>query len=614
VKDGFHRHIVNGDPSAVNGDGGTKAAFHYEATVEAGSSFTVRLRLSDGANLVQDIQAFDDIVSERASEASRFYDDLFPAVGAAEDREIQCLAFAGLLWNKQFYYFDVRDWLKGDPTMPAPPDARLSGRNTHWRHLHNEDIMSMPDNWEYPWYAAWDLGFHVITLAMIDPQFAKQQLVMLTRELSMHPIGQLPAYEWAFDDVNPPVHAWAAYRVYKIEARRNGGVGDRDFLESIFQKLLINFTWWVNRKDVAGRNIFQGGFLGLDNIGVFDRNIQLPAGGYLSQADGTAWMGMYAINMLAIAVELAAHDKNYEAIANKFFQHFLYIADAINAERDGEMGLWNEEDQFYYDQLYLPGGETIPLRVRSAVGMVPIFAVAAIDSETLDHLPHVKESVEWFIANRPELAANVASMSVGGTTSRRLMALVNPDRLRILLRRLFSEDEFLSPRGLRMLSKAHQARPYELNAGGGSFCIDYEPAESTSGSFGGNSNWRGPVWFPLNFLLIESLQKFHHFLGDSYTIEFPTGSGRFFTLWEISLQLSERLISLFRTGEDGTRPFQRFEIERSEGWREHVLFHEYFHGDTGEGLGASHQTGWTALVAKLIQQTWQYKTDQSSST
>jgi hypothetical protein len=610
VKDGFHRHVVNGDPSAINANDGTKAAFHYVAGVDPGSTFTVRLRLANSAlSLPFDSRAFDDIMSGRASEAERFYDDLVPAPCDAQDREIQRRAFAGLLWSKQYYSFDVRDWLKGDPLMPTPPADRLKGRNRHWAHLHNTEIMSMPDDWEYPWYAAWDLGFHVISLALIDPDFAKQQIVMLTHEVSMHPVGQLPAYEWAFDDVNPPVHAWAAYRVYKIEKKRRGGVGDLTFLERVFQKLLINFTWWVNRKDVAGRNVFQGGFLGLDNIGVFDRSAQLPNGAYLSQADGTAWMGVYAVNMLAIAIELAAHDPNYEHIANKFFQHFLYIADAINAERDGDMGLWNSEDQFYYDQLYLPSGETVPLRVRSAVGMVPIYAVEVMDPEALEQLPQLRERMLWFIENRPELAANVASMDVEGMGKRGLMAFVNPDRLRLLLRRFFSEDEFLSPHGLRMLSKSHQANPYVLNVGGASFRIGYEPAESTTGTFGGNSNWRGPVWFPLNYLLIESLQKFHYFLGDSYTIEFPTGSGRFLTLWDISLELSQRLISLFRTDENGKRPFQGSEIEQSEHWREHILFHEYFHGDTGQGLGASHQTGWTALVAKLIQQTWEYSHD-----
>jgi hypothetical protein len=606
VKDGFHRHVVNGDATAVNENGGTKAAFHYVADVDPGSSVTVRLRLTSAADTQPiDDRTFDDTIATRSSEAEQFYGDLLPATSDAQDREIFQRAVAGLLWNKQYYIFDVRDWLKGDPLMPAPPVERLHGRNMYWSHLNNHEIMSMPDDWEYPWYAAWDMGFHAVSLATIDPAFAKQQLLMLTHEASMHPTGQLPAYEWSFDDVNPPVQAWAAFRVYKIEAKRRGGVGDVPFLERMFQKLLINFTWWVNRKDIAGRSIFQGGFLGLDNIGVFDRGA-VPTGGYLAQADGTAWMGVYAVSMLAIAVELATYDKNYEHLAHKFFQHFLYIADAINAERDGDMGLWDSQDRFYYDQLYLPNGERVPLRVRSAVGMIPIFAVAVIDPEKLDNLPALKEKLDWFIANRPELAANVASMDVEGMRERRLMAFVNPDRLRDILRRLFAEDEFLSPYGVRMLSKSHQANPFVLNVNGASFRVDYEPGESTTGSFGGNSNWRGPVWFPVNYLLIEALQRYHYFLGDNYTIEFPTGSGQFLTLWDISLQLSQRLISLFRADTNGKRPFQSTDIEKSEHWGEHILFHEYFHGDTGVGLGASHQTGWTALVAKLIKQTSEY--------
>jgi hypothetical protein len=470
----------------------------------------------------------------------------------------------------------------------------------------------MPDEWEYPWYASWDLAFHVIAFALIDPDFAKRQLVALTRERYMHPNGQLPAYEWAFDDVNPPVHAWAAYRIYKIEAKRRGGMGDLPFLERVFQKLLLNFTWWVNRKDVAGRNVFQGGFLGLDNIGIFDRSTKLPTGGYLAQADGTAWMAVYSLNMLAIAIELARHDPVYEHLANKFFEHFLYIADAMNSQitdDDAAIGLWDLQDEFYYDQLYLPTGERIPLKVRSAVGVIPIFAVETLDPDTLEKLPLLKTRVEWFIANRPELAENVARIEVSGMRQRRLLAIVSPDRLRRILRRLFAEDEFLSPHGMRALSKFHEANPYVLNVGGASFRVVYEPAESTSGLFGGNSNWRGPVWFPLNYLLIESLQKFHYYLGDDYRIEFPTGSGTMLTLWEISIQLSHRLISLFRAAPDGTRPFQRKDsaFEHDVQWRDHLLFHEYFHGDTGQGLGASHQTGWTALVAKLIQQTAEYE-------
>jgi hypothetical protein len=492
--------------------------------------------------------------------------------------------------------------------MPPPPASRLHGRNSGWPHLYNDQILSMPDEWEYPWYAAWDLAFHVISFALIDSDFAKTQLVALTRERYMHPNGQMPAYEWAFDDVNPPVHAWAAYRIYKIEAKRRGGVGDLAFLERVFQKLLLNFTWWVNRKDVSGRNVFQGGFLGLDNIGVFDRSSTLPTGGYLAQADGTSWMGVYSLNMLAIAIELARHDPVYEHLANKFFEHFLYIADAINAQRDDDVGLWDAQDEFYYDQLYLPTGERIPLKVRSVVGVIPIYAIETLDPDTLEKLPLLKERVEWFIANRPELAESVARIEIGGMRQRRLLAIVNPERLRRILRRVFAEDEFLSPFGIRALSKFHQDHPFELKVGGATFRVDYEPAESTSGLFGGNSNWRGPIWFPLNYLLIEALQKFHYYLGDDYRVEFPTGSGESFTLWDISQKLSHRLIELFRTSEDGARSFVRHNapFRTDPLWRDQVLFHEYFNGDTGEGLGASHQTGWTSLVAKLVQQTAEY--------
>jgi hypothetical protein len=610
TKDAFDRYL-RGEATAVNPKRiGTKAAFHYRFAIEPGATQTIRLRLVDGSNRAElDGAAFDAIVAQRIAEADEFYDELLPASCEPEDRTIQRRAFAGLLWSKQFYNYIVRDWLKGDPLMPTPPDSRLHGRNSGWMHLYNDDILSMPDTWEYPWYAAWDLAFHVIPLALIDPDFAKRQLVTLTRERYMHPNGQLPAYEWAFDDVNPPVHAWAAYRIYKIEAKRRGGVGDMYFLERVFQKLLLNFTWWVNRKDISGKNIFQGGFLGLDNIGVFDRSAKLPTGGYLAQADGTSWMGVYSLNMLAIAIELARHDPVYEHIANKFFEHFLVIADAINSQRDEEVGLWDTQDEFYYDQLFLPDGARIALKARSAVGIIPIYAVETLDPDTLEKLPLLKERVEWFLANRPELAENVARIEVGGMRERRLLAIVNPDRLRRILRRVFDPEEFLSPHGIRMLSKFHKAHPYELNVAGATFRVDYEPAESTSGIFGGNSNWRGPIWFPLNYLFIESLQKFHYYLGDGYRIEFPTGSGNMLTLWEISLQLSHRLIGLFRRGEDGRRPFNGDNtlLQTDPQWRDHILFHEFFNGDTGAGLGASHQTGWTAVVAKLIQQTAEYE-------
>ncbi len=616
VKDAFGRYLINNDPTAINPKRmGTKAAFQYTTVMEAGATDTIRLRLTDTPGTLEiDPVEFDAIVDRRVAEADEFYNTLLPATADPEDRTIQRRAFAGLLWTKQFYNYIIRDWLKGDPLMPPPPASRLHGRNSNWPHLYNDEVLSMPDGWEYPWYASWDLAFHVIAFALIDPDFAKRQLVALTRERYMHPNGQLPAYEWAFDDVNPPVHAWAAYRIYKIEAKRRGGRGDMPFLERVFQKLLLNFTWWVNRKDVAGRNVFQGGFLGLDNIGVFDRSTKLPTGGYLAQADGTAWMAVYSLNMLAIAIELARHDPVYEHLANKFFEHFLYIADAMNAQTETDtagIGLWDPQDEFYYDQLYLPTGERIPLKVRSGVGVIPIFAVETLDPDTLEKLPLLKTRVEWFIANRPELAENVARIEISGMRQRRLLAIVSPDRLRRILRRLFAEEEFLSPNGMRALSKFHDANPYVLNVGGASFRVDYEPAESTSGLFGGNSNWRGPIWFPLNYLLIESLQKFHYYLGDEYKIEFPTGSGTMLNLWEISQQLSRRLIGIFRMGEDGKRPFQRdLPLERDPQWRDHILFHEYFNGDTGQGLGASHQTGWTALVAKLIQQVSEYEAPQ----
>jgi hypothetical protein len=611
VKDAFGRYLINNDPTAVNPKRtGTKAAFHFVSLMEPGATETIRLRLTDmPGSLKIDPVAFDAIFDQRIGEADQFYRELLPASALDEDRLIQRRAFAGLLWTKQFYNYIIRDWLKGDPLMPQPPPERLHGRNSSWTHLYNDEVLSMPDEWEYPWYASWDLAFHVIAFALIDPDFAKRQLVALTRERFMHPNGQLPAYEWAFDDVNPPVHAWAAYRIYKIEAKRRGGVGDLPFLERVFQKLLLNFTWWVNRKDVAGRNVFQGGFLGLDNIGVFDRSTKLPTGGYLAQADGTAWMAVFSLNMLAIAIELARHDPVYEHLANKFFEHFLYIADAMNAQRDDDVGLWDSQDEFYYDQLYLPTGERIPLKVRSGVGVIPIYAVETLDPDTLEKLPLLKTRVEWFIANRPELAENVARIEIGGMRQRRLLAIVNPERLRRILRRVFAEEEFLSPYGMRALSKFHEANPFLLNVGGANFRVDYEPAESTSGLFGGNSNWRGPIWFPLNYLLIESLQKFHYYLGDDYKVEYPTGSGVMLTLWQISQQLSRRLISLFRLAPDGTRPFQRktSAMESDVHWRDHLLFHEFFNGDTGQGLGASHQTGWTALVAKLIQQVSDYE-------
>ena len=604
VKSGIDRAVRGVDRDGINPQPlGSKAALHYRWLIEPGASRTIRLRISDDGGASGIDRDFDSTFDLRIAEADRFYAAIAPAGTDAEAAAIQRRAFAGMLWSKQFYNYVVRDWLDGDPLTPPPPASRKHGRNASWTHLYNDDVLSMPDTWEYPWYAAWDLAFHVIPLGLIDPDFAKTQLVHLTREWYMHPSGQLPAYEWAFGDVNPPVHAWATLRLYKIEAKRNNGIGDFRFLERVFQKLLMNFTWWVNRKDVTGRNVFQGGFLGLDNIGPFDRG-SVPDGAYLAQSDGTSWMAVYALNMFAIAVELAKGESIYEDVASKFFEHFLIIADAMNSQRDDDRGLWDPGDAFYYDQLFLAGGDRIPLKVRSVVGITPIFAVETLGPASLERLPHLRKRIEWFLANRPELCENVARVEIGGMKERRLLAICNPQRLRAILRRVFDENEFLSPHGIRMLSRFHLDHPYVLRVGDQEFRCDYEPAESTSGLFGGNSNWRGPVWFPMNYLLIESLQKFHFYLGDAYTVEFPTGSGRMLTLWECSLELARRLLALFRRDADGRRPFNGDValFQTDPRWRDEILFHEYFNGDTGAGLGASHQTGWTGLVAKLIDQ------------
>jgi hypothetical protein len=608
TKDGIDRYVVAGNSASVNrARVGTKTSLHYRFAIEPGATQTIRLRLTNDASCSAIDAGFDATFDEREREADLFYRTVIPGHITDDERRIQRQAFAGLLWSKQYYCYVVRDWLMGDPLMPTPPEPRTTGRNAGWIHLYNDDILSMPDTWEYPWYASWDLAFHVIPLAIIDPGFAKQQQITLTREFYMHPNGQIPAYEWSFDDVNPPVQAWAAYRTYKIEAKHYG-TGDITFLERVFTKLLLNFTWWVNRKDIAGKNVFQGGFLGLDNIGVFDRSAALPTGGYLAQADGTSWMGVYSLNMLVIAVELAKHDPVYEDIASKFFEHFLYIADAMNSLRSGDEGLWDDFDGFYYDQLYLPDKQRIALKVRSMVGLIPLFAVETISSSALDKLPRLKKRIDWFVKNRPELSENVAHLEKKGLEERRLMAIVTPEKLKRVLKHFLAEDEFLCPYGLRSLSKFHADHPYVLGVGGATFRVDYQPAESTTGTFGGNSNWRGPVWFPLNYLFIESLQRFHFYLGDEFKVEFPTGSGHELTLWDVSMELAQRMIGIFRRGLDGRRPFNGTQeiFQNDPHWRDLIGFYEYFHGDTGVGLGASHQTGWTALVAKLIQQVAEY--------
>ena len=603
-KDGINDYVVHGARNAVNeARRGTKAAALYTLYVGAGETVTLSLRLTNRAAGNIFGREFERIFSQRRQEADEFYDTVIPQHLSADGRNVMRQAFGGLLWSKQFYHYVVRDWLDGDPGQPPPPGQRKNGRNREWGHLYNADVISMPDKWEYPWYAAWDLAFHCVPLALVDSDFAKEQLMLMLREWYMHPNGQLPAYEWAFGDVNPPVHAWAAWRVYKIEKKRRG-VGDRVFLQRIFHKLLLNFTWWVNRKDAEGRNVFQGGFLGLDNIGVFDRSAPLPTGGHLEQADGTGWMAMYSLNLLAIALELAKEDPSYEDVASKFWEHFLHIANAINHLGNDGVGMWDEQDGFFYDVLRTPDEGHVPLKIRSMVGLIPLYAIETLDSEVIDSLPGFKRRLEWFIKNRKDLTANVACMNTRGIQERRLLSIVTADQLRRILRFMLDENEFLSPFGLRALSRVHKDEPYRLFVNGAEYRVDYEPGESSTGLFGGNSNWRGPIWFPVNYLLIESLQKFHHYLGDGFKVECPTGSGQYMTLWEVAGELSRRLTRIFLTDDQQSRPVHGGYAQYRDDphWRDLVLFYEYFHGDDGSGVGASHQTGWTGIVAKLLQQ------------
>ncbi len=610
VRDGIDSCVVHGDLRAVNREmTGTKAAFHHTLNVASGASWEIRLRLSNQGIRPESLgEEFDAIFEVRKHEADEFYAAFVPEGMGPDARAIERQAFAGMLWNKQFYHYIVRDWMEGDPAGTPSSAERKRGRNHAWDHVYTDDVLSMPDNWEYPWFASWDLAFHCIPLAMIDPDFAKRQLLLLTREWYMHPNGQLPAYEWEFSNANPPVHAWAAWRVYKIEQKMTGH-GDRLFLERVFQKLLLNFTWWVNREDAEGKNIFQGGFLGLDNIGIFNRSEPLPTGGSIEQSDGTSWMAMYCLNLLRIAIELAHHNPSYEDIASKFFEHFLYIAHAMNQlSREGG-SLWDENDGFFYDMLHLPDNRIIPLRVRSLVGLIPIFAIETLEISHLLNLPGFSRRVNWFMKNRPDLSKNVTCRGEAGICERRILSIVTPEQLRIILHRMLDENEFLGPYGIRSLSRYHETHPYEFDIGGEQHRLQYEPAEAREGLFGGNSNWRGPVWIPLNFLMIESLQKFHHYLGDEYKVECPTGSGQWKTLWEVSLELSRRLASIFLPDETGRRPVfgNDDRLQLDPGWRDYLLFFEYFHGDNGLGLGASHQTGWTGLIAKLIHQHCLYR-------
>jgi Glycosyl hydrolase family 63 C-terminal domain len=631
VKDGINNYVVHGANEAVNPEEtGTKAAARYRVRIEPGGTVAFRMRLTDQASFAPAEvttapggparkslgaaaapapaenpfgPAFDKIFARRIDEADEFYSKRMPKGLSKDAQSVQRQAFAGLLWSKQFYHYDVKAWLDGDPAGPPTAESRRGGRNREWSHLYNADVISMPDKWEYPWYAAWDLAFHCIPLAQVDPDFAKEQLTLMLREWYMHPNGQLPAYEWAFGDVNPPVHAWACWRVYKIE-KRIRGEADRVFLEHAFHKLLLNFTWWVNRKDAEGMNVFQGGFLGLDNIGVFDRSAPLPTGGHIEQSDGTSWMGMYCLNMLAIALELARENQAYEGVASKFFEHFVYISHAMNDLGGEGISLWDEQDGFYYDVLHLPNGDHYPLRVRSMVGLIPLYAVETLEPDILAMLPGFQRRMQWFIDNKPELREHIKTAQAPGGGTRYLLSIANCAQLPRVLRYMLDESEFLSEYGIRALSRFHRDNPFMLHANGMSHRVDYEPAESSTGLFGGNSNWRGPIWFPVNFLLIESLQKFHHFLGDNFKVEFPTGSKQMKTLWQVAGEISRRLSRIFLRGGDGRRPVYGSveQFQKDPHWRDYIPFHEYFHGDTGAGVGASHQTGWTGLVAKLIEQ------------
>jgi hypothetical protein len=587
-KDGIARHVVAGDDTVNPDQTGTKAALRYHLTVAAGETVELQLRLSAG----EPAGDWSDVMTARQAEADDFYAALTPAAATPDEAEVMRQAFAGMLWSKQFFHYDVERWLDGDPAGPPPPEARKTARNAEWRHLNNADVISMPDKWEYPWFAAWDLAFHCVALAHVDADFAKAQLLLMCREWYMHPNGQLPAYEWNFSDVNPPVHAWAALRVFEIS-----GSTDFDFLARILHKLLLNFTWWVNRKDAAGNNVFEGGFLGLDNIGPIDRSAALPVDGRLEQSDGTSWMAMYCLNLLEIALVLTEHDATYEDLATKFFEHFTYIATAIH-----DRGLWNEEDGFYYDVLAFETGERVPLRVRSMVGLLPLCATTTLGQATMDRLPYFASHFAWFEKFKPQFVENVVHAHRLGEHEGRLLSIVGPERLTRILATMLDTEEFLSPHGLRAVAASHRDAPFETVIGGVMCSVDYEPGESTSGLFGGNSNWRGPIWMPVNYLLVEALRRFARYFGDDVTVEHPAGSGTQMTLTAVADDLAARLVSIFLDDPGGRRPvfgdIERFQSDPA--LHGMIPFHEYFHGDTGKGIGASHQTGWTGLVADLI--------------
>ena len=603
-KDGINDFVVDQKPGTLNDSHhGTKAAFHYRMSLAAGKSKVLRLRLADRF-IARPFEDFDPEFERRRKEADEFYDAMQNTVRNPDDKIIQRQAFGGMMWSKQFYYYNVGQWLKGDPAQPPPPAQRLGIRNQEWKHLNNADVISMPDKWEYPWYAAWDLAFHTIPLSMVDPEFAKSQLILLTKEWYMHPNGQLPAYEWSFSDVNPPVHGWATWRVYQIDRKLNDGVGDRKFLEEVFHKLLLNFTWWINRKDQQGNNIFEGGFLGMDNIGVFDRSRPQPEGGRIEQSDGTSWMAMFTLNMLRISLELAKENSVYQSLATKFFEHFLYIAGAMANVGVDSINLWDDEDEFYYDVLHTRDNRRMKIKLRSMVGLIPLFAVEVLEEEVFRDNPEFNKRLLWFLGNRPDLANLISRWHEKGRGERHLLSLLRGHRMKALLKRMLDPDEFLSEYGIRALSKVYEKTPYRFHYDGIDFSVTYTPGEAETFLFGGNSNWRGPIWFPVNYLIIESLQRFHHYYGSDFKVEHPTGSGNFMTLKEIANDLSDRLIKLFRKDPQGRRPSYGGygKMQTDKHFNGYLWFYEYFHGDNGSGCGASHQTGWTGLVAKLIQQ------------
>ncbi|WET48868.1 glucosidase [Chryseobacterium indologenes] len=614
-KDGINDFVLTGNSQAVNPKNtGTKASFFIDESFKAKESKVYEFRLTD-KELKEPFSDFESIFDTRHQEADDFYAEIQKGIETDDEKLVQRQAFAGMLWNKMFYHYNVEKWLKGDPAEIPPPKSREKIRNYDWKHLNNEHIISMPDKWEYPWYATWDLAFHTISFSLIDPDFAKHQLKLFLFEWYMHPNGQLPAYEWNFSDVNPPVHAWAVFRVFKIDEYLRGKP-DLEFLESAFQKLLMNFTWWVNKKDINGNNIFEGGFLGLDNIGVFDRNSVLPNGEQLEQSDGTSWMAMFALNMMRIALELALYNNVYEEMAMKFFEHFLAIANSLDNMGDENFSLWDEEDEFFYDAIASNDGDHMYLRLRTIVGLIPMFAVEVIDDEMIENLPNFKKRMKWVLDNKPELAALVSRWEVKGQDSKHLLSLLRGHRLKRLLARMLNPDEFLSDYGIRALSKEYEKNPYTLNLNETDYCVKYTPAESDSGLFGGNSNWRGPIWFPINFLIIDSLQRFFFYYSPDFLVEYPTGSGNYSSLDQIADSLNKRLAKIFLKDHDGKRAvngqYERFQTDPD--FKDYILFYEYFHGDNGRGVGASHQTGWTGLIAKILQPRFSKKEIAESET